>query len=147
VQTLGPGVLAQGTAHGLLVGSEDAVLAGPVLTADARHPRPTSGMPRSRVRHSGAAAAWQISPSKGTAARVGLATWHLRKCAWPRPLLSSDNDSRDRLHLVCPARNRPVFPGRDRTGARSIYCSGQIPLDPETGELVGNGDVEKETTA
>jgi 2-iminobutanoate/2-iminopropanoate deaminase len=30
-------------------------------------------------------------------------------------------------------------------GARSIYCSGQIPLDPETGGLVGNGDVEKET--
>jgi len=30
-------------------------------------------------------------------------------------------------------------------GARCIYCSGQIPLDPETGELVGNGDVEKET--
>ena len=30
-------------------------------------------------------------------------------------------------------------------GARCIYCSGQIPLDPETGELVGGGDVEKET--
>jgi 2-iminobutanoate/2-iminopropanoate deaminase len=30
-------------------------------------------------------------------------------------------------------------------GARWIYCSGQIPLDPATGELVGAGDVEKET--
>jgi 2-iminobutanoate/2-iminopropanoate deaminase len=30
-------------------------------------------------------------------------------------------------------------------GARSIFCSGQIPLDPVTGELVGGGDVEKET--
>jgi len=30
-------------------------------------------------------------------------------------------------------------------GARHIYCSGQIPLDPQTGELVGNGDVAKET--
>jgi len=30
-------------------------------------------------------------------------------------------------------------------GARWIYCSGQIPLDPESGELVGGGDVEKET--
>jgi 2-iminobutanoate/2-iminopropanoate deaminase len=30
-------------------------------------------------------------------------------------------------------------------GSRCIYCSGQIPLDPETGELVGNGDVGKET--
>jgi len=30
-------------------------------------------------------------------------------------------------------------------GARSIYCSGQIALDPETGELVGDGDVAKET--
>jgi 2-iminobutanoate/2-iminopropanoate deaminase len=30
-------------------------------------------------------------------------------------------------------------------GARCIYCSGQIPLDPQTGELVGGGDVGKET--
>ena len=26
-----------------------------------------------------------------------------------------------------------------------LYCSGQIPLDPATGEMVGNGDVEAET--
>jgi len=26
-----------------------------------------------------------------------------------------------------------------------LYCSGQIALDPETGEMVGNGDIEKET--
>jgi len=26
-----------------------------------------------------------------------------------------------------------------------LYCSGQIPLDPATGELVGSGDVEAET--
>jgi 2-iminobutanoate/2-iminopropanoate deaminase len=26
-----------------------------------------------------------------------------------------------------------------------VYCSGQIPLDPATGELVGDGDVAKET--
>jgi len=30
-------------------------------------------------------------------------------------------------------------------GARCIYCSGQIPLDPQTGQLVGEGDVSKET--
>jgi 2-iminobutanoate/2-iminopropanoate deaminase len=30
-------------------------------------------------------------------------------------------------------------------GARCIYCSGQIPLDPESGELVGDGDVGRET--
>ena len=30
-------------------------------------------------------------------------------------------------------------------GARCIYCSGQIPLDPQTGELVGEGDVRQET--
>ena len=29
--------------------------------------------------------------------------------------------------------------------ARCIYCSGQIPLDPQTGELVGGGDVGQET--
>ena len=26
-----------------------------------------------------------------------------------------------------------------------LYCSGQIPLDPASGEMVGNGDVEAET--
>ena len=26
-----------------------------------------------------------------------------------------------------------------------LYCSGQIPLDPSTGAMVGNGDVAKET--
>lgn len=26
-----------------------------------------------------------------------------------------------------------------------LFCSGQIPLDPKTGELVGDGDVEAET--
>ena len=26
-----------------------------------------------------------------------------------------------------------------------LYCSGQIPLDPETGAMVGNGDIEAET--
>ena len=26
-----------------------------------------------------------------------------------------------------------------------LYCSGQIALDPETGEMAGNGDIEEET--
>jgi 2-iminobutanoate/2-iminopropanoate deaminase len=31
------------------------------------------------------------------------------------------------------------------TGPRTIYCSGQIPLDPATGELVGIGDLSAQT--
>jgi 2-iminobutanoate/2-iminopropanoate deaminase len=30
-------------------------------------------------------------------------------------------------------------------GTRTIYCSGQIAIDPQTGNLVGEGDVVKET--
>jgi 2-iminobutanoate/2-iminopropanoate deaminase len=30
-------------------------------------------------------------------------------------------------------------------GARTLYCSGQIALDPRTGTMVGNGDVVAET--
>jgi 2-iminobutanoate/2-iminopropanoate deaminase len=30
-------------------------------------------------------------------------------------------------------------------GARLVFCSGQIPLDPETGEVVGGGDVRAQT--
>jgi 2-iminobutanoate/2-iminopropanoate deaminase len=29
-------------------------------------------------------------------------------------------------------------------GQRTVYCSGQIPLDPHTGEMVGGGDVRAE---
>lgn len=30
-------------------------------------------------------------------------------------------------------------------GGTTLYCSGQIALDPQTGTMVGEGDVEKET--
>jgi 2-iminobutanoate/2-iminopropanoate deaminase len=30
-------------------------------------------------------------------------------------------------------------------GTRTLYCSGQIPLDPQTGELVGVGDIKAQT--
>jgi 2-iminobutanoate/2-iminopropanoate deaminase len=30
-------------------------------------------------------------------------------------------------------------------GGRLIFCSGQIPIDPRTGEMVGAGDVKAET--
>jgi 2-iminobutanoate/2-iminopropanoate deaminase len=30
-------------------------------------------------------------------------------------------------------------------GGRTVYCSGQIPLDPSTGEMVGAGDVKAQT--
>lgn len=32
----------------------------------------------------------------------------------------------------------------ERSGARTLYCSGQIPLDPATGEIVG-GDITVQT--
>ena len=31
------------------------------------------------------------------------------------------------------------------SGGRTLYCSGQIPLDPKSGEIVGEGDVEVQT--
>lgn len=31
------------------------------------------------------------------------------------------------------------------TGGRLVYCSGQIPLDPQSGQMVGEGDVVLET--
>lgn len=31
------------------------------------------------------------------------------------------------------------------SGGRTLYCSGQIPLDPKTGQIVGEGDVEAQT--
>ena len=40
----------------------------------------------------------------------------------------------------------PVGPYNQAVQANGwLYCSGQIPLDPATGEMVGGGDVEAET--
>ena len=39
----------------------------------------------------------------------------------------------------------PYSQGISARGQRTIYCSGQIPLDPQTGELVGAGDLKVET--
>jgi len=44
-----------------------------------------------------------------------------------------------------PAAIGPYSQAVIAQGARCIYCSGQIPLDPQTGELVGGGDVGQET--
>lgn len=30
-------------------------------------------------------------------------------------------------------------------GQRTLYCSGQIPLDPVSGQIVGEGDIERQT--
>jgi 2-iminobutanoate/2-iminopropanoate deaminase len=43
-----------------------------------------------------------------------------------------------------PAAIGPYSQAVIATGTRTIYCSGQIPLDPQSGQLV-DGDVEKQT--
>jgi 2-iminobutanoate/2-iminopropanoate deaminase len=39
----------------------------------------------------------------------------------------------------------PYSQGVIASGRLMLFCSGQIPLDPATGELVGAGDVRKQT--
>jgi 2-iminobutanoate/2-iminopropanoate deaminase len=39
----------------------------------------------------------------------------------------------------------PYAQGVVASGARLLFCSGQIPLDPATGEMVGAGDVRAQT--
>jgi 2-iminobutanoate/2-iminopropanoate deaminase len=39
----------------------------------------------------------------------------------------------------------PYAQGVIAAGARILFCSGQIPLDPATGEMVGAGDVRVQT--
>ena len=39
----------------------------------------------------------------------------------------------------------PYSQGVIAAGARMLFCSGQIPLDPVTGEMVGAGDVRAQT--
>ena len=48
--------------------------------------------------------------------------------------------------ITTPDAPAPVGPYNQAVLAGEwLYCSGQIPLDPATGEMVGNGDVAAET--
>jgi reactive intermediate/imine deaminase len=48
--------------------------------------------------------------------------------------------------VTTPAAPAPVGPYNQAVLAGGwLYCSGQIPLDPETGAMVGDGDVGLET--
>ena len=48
--------------------------------------------------------------------------------------------------VTTPDAPAPVGPYNQAVQAGGwLYCSGQIPLDPATGEMVGCGDVEAET--
>ena len=41
---------------------------------------------------------------------------------------------------------KPVGPYSQAISAENwLFCSGQIALDPKTGEMIGNGEIEKET--
>ena len=48
--------------------------------------------------------------------------------------------------ITTSAAPAPVGPYNQAVRAGGwLYCSGQIPLDPDTGAMVGNGDVAAET--
>lgn len=46
--------------------------------------------------------------------------------------------------LRAPKAIGPYSQAIETTGVRTVYCSGQIPLDPATGELVAGG-IEEQT--
>jgi 2-iminobutanoate/2-iminopropanoate deaminase len=52
----------------------------------------------------------------------------------PRPIFSPD----------APKAIGPYSQAIEATGGRAVYCSGQTPLDPRTGELV-SGDIASQT--
>jgi 2-iminobutanoate/2-iminopropanoate deaminase len=55
----------------------------------------------------------------------------------PRETISSDHAPK----AIGPYSQAIAVDLAPAAGARMIFCSGQIPLDPATGELVGSGDV------
>jgi 2-iminobutanoate/2-iminopropanoate deaminase len=55
----------------------------------------------------------------------------------PRETISSDHAPK----AIGPYSQAIAVDLASAAGARMIFCSGQIPLDPATGELVGSGDV------
>src|SRR5438552_169900 len=54
----------------------------------------------------------------------------------PRETISTDR---------APKAIGPYSQGVIATGRRLLFCSGQIPLDPASGEMVGAGDVRAQT--
>jgi len=62
------------------------------------------------------------------------------------PLCVSTMSTSPTQAVTTAAAPAPVGPYNQAVKAGDwLYCSGQIPLDPVTGEMVGNGDVEAET--
>jgi 2-iminobutanoate/2-iminopropanoate deaminase len=46
---------------------------------------------------------------------------------------------------AAPQAIGPYSQAVSATASRLVFCSGQIPLDPQTGELAGAGDIRQET--
>ncbi|MGD8523019.1 MAG: RidA family protein [Desulfobacterales bacterium] len=44
-----------------------------------------------------------------------------------------------------PAALGPYSQGVMVEGGRTLYIAGQVPIDPQTGKLVGDGDIEAQT--
>ena len=60
--------------------------------------------------------------------------------------IAVDNHSMSAKAITTQDAPSPVGPYNQAVLAGEwLYCSGQIPLDPATGEMVGNGDVAAET--
>jgi len=58
-------------------------------------------------------------------------------CAMPRETISTDQAPR----AIGPYSQAVAVDLAPAAGARLVFCSGQIPLDPVSGEMVGAGDV------
>jgi len=59
----------------------------------------------------------------------------------PRETISSDQAPK----AIGPYAQAIAMDLAPVAGARLIFCSGQIPLDPTTGEMVGVGDIRMQT--
>jgi 2-iminobutanoate/2-iminopropanoate deaminase len=59
----------------------------------------------------------------------------------PRETISSDQAPK----AIGPYAQAIAVDLAPAAGARMIFCSGQIPLDPTTGEMVGAGDIRRQT--
>jgi 2-iminobutanoate/2-iminopropanoate deaminase len=65
----------------------------------------------------------------------------------PNRVLKMSSDSEQITEVRTSNSPAPLGPYSQAVLAgRTLYCSGQIALDPSTGEFVGGGDVQKETS-
>src|SRR5437868_14441648 len=100
---------------------------------------------RGRGRRGDTASRYLRGPETGKRSSARFLSWLRRPETRRRPRYHAAMVLEPIATAEAPRAIGPYSQAVAARGQRLVFCSGQIPIDPRTGELVGAGDVEAET--